>query len=195
MAGRPNNSNRSRQLGPRDRTPQQKHRINEDIRAREVRIVGLEEEEKNGVYTVEEALRLAETYELDLVEVAPQIEPPVCKIIDYSKFLYDLKKREKVQKQSQQANQMKEIRFGPNTDDHDFNFKLRHAQKFLQEGNKVKVYVQFRGRNIIYNERGRELLTNFANELTQDAKVELEPKLEGRRMNMILAPAKAAAKK
>lgn len=136
---------------------------------------------------------MAEDRELDLVLVAPRAKPPVCRIIDYSKFRYEQKKREKANKAKQHTVVMKEIRFGPNTDDHDFNFKLRHAQKFIGEGNKLKAYVQFRGRNIIYKDRGRDMLAKFAEELEDIAKIEMAPKMEGRRMIMIMAPKKGAA--
>lgn len=137
---------------------------------------------------------MAEERELDLVQVAPKANPPVCRIIEYSKFRYEQKKREKANKAKQHTVVMKEIRFGPNTDDHDFNFKLKHAQKFLSEGNKLKAYVQFRGRNIIYKDRGRDMLSRFANELDDIAKIEMPPKMEGRRMIMIMAPKKASGK-
>lgn len=168
-----------------------------EIRVPEVRVVGLDpfsEElggKEDGVYRTSEAIRIAQELGLDLVEVAPNAEPPVCRIVEYSKFRYEQKKREKANKAKQHTVVMKEIRFGPNTDDHDFNFKVRHAEKFLSEGNKLKAYVQFRGRNIIYKERGKDVLDRFSEALDDVAKVEMEPKMEGRRMIMILAPKKA----
>lgn len=182
------------------RKPEREHRINDEIRVPEVRLVGLKEHEEilgdqqDGVYRTYDALRMAEQLSLDLVEIAPQAVPPVCRIVEYSKFRYEQKKKEKVNKAKQHTTVMKEIRFGPNTDEHDFNFKVKHAQKFLQEGNKLKAYVQFRGRNIVYKDRGENMLSRFAEALDEFAKVEMEPRLEGKRMHMILAPKKAAAK-
>lgn len=144
----------------------------------------------NQIMTLEEALNLAQQEGLDLVEIAPNADPPVCKISDYSKLKYEHKKREKELKKKQQVVEVKEIRFGPNTDDHDFAFKLKHAIEFIQKGNKVKCYVQFHGRSIVYKERGEELLKRFAEEIAAYAKVEIEPKLEGKRMFMILVPNK-----
>lgn len=146
---------------------------------------------EDGVFQTSRALQMAMELGLDLVEVAPKAQPPVCRIVEYSKFRYEQKKREKAQKSKQHTIVMKEIRFGPNTDDHDFNFKLRHAQKFLAEGNKLKAYVQFRGRNIIYKNRGADMLAKFAEELEELAKIEMHPKMEGRRMIMIMAPKKS----
>lgn len=146
---------------------------------------------EDGVFQTSKALQMAMELGLDLVEVAPKAQPPVCRIVEYSKFRYEQKKREKAQKSKQHTIVMKEIRFGPNTDDHDFNFKLRHAQKFLSEGNKLKAYVQFRGRNIIYKNRGADMLAKFAEELDELAKIEMHPKMEGRRMIMIMAPKKS----
>ncbi len=173
------------------------HRINHEIRIPEVRVVGLEEYKEilgeniqDGIYPTSQALNWAQELDLDLVEVAPTARPPVVRIIDYSKFRYEQKKREKAAKAKQHKVEMKEIRFGPNTDDHDFNFKLNHAKKFLSEGNKLKAYVQFRGRNIIYKERGADVLDRFATELEELGKIEMKPKMEGRRMIMILAPKK-----
>jgi translation initiation factor IF-3 len=166
----------------------------------EVRLVGLKEHEEvlgelqDGVFRTYDALRMAEQLAMDLVEIAPQAVPPVCRIVEYSKFRYEQKKKEKVNKAKQHTTVMKEIRFGPNTDEHDFNFKVKHAQKFLQEGNKLKAYVQFRGRNIVYKERGEDMLSRFAEALDEFAKVEMSPRLEGKRMHMILTPKKAPAK-
>ncbi|MCL4137741.1 UNVERIFIED_CONTAM: hypothetical protein GTU68_025015, partial [Idotea baltica] len=166
---------------------EREHRINNEINVPEVRLVGLEAYKED----LEAALKMAYDLELDLVEVAATARPPVCRIVEYSKFVYEQKKRKKAAKSKQHIVVMKEIRFGPNTDDHDFNFKLRHAQKFLGEGNKLKAYVQFRGRNIIYKDRGRDMLQRFATELEDIAKIEMFPKMEGRRMIMIMSPKKA----
>ncbi len=133
---------------------------------------------------------MAEEQELDLVEISPKADPPVCRIIDYRKFLYDQKKRQKELKANQSKVTIKEIRFGPNTDDHDFEFKLKHARKFLEEGSKVKAYVFFRGRTIVFKERGEILLLKFAQELEDVGLVEQLPKLEGKRMTMMINPKK-----
>ncbi len=139
---------------------------------------------------MEEGINLAKERELDLVEIAPNADPPVCKIIDYKKFLYDQKKKQKELKSKQQKVVVKEIRFGPNTDDHDFDFKLNHARKFLEEGSKVKAYVFFKGRTIVFKERGELLLLRFAKELSDLGAVEQLPKLEGKRMIMMINPKK-----
>lgn len=144
-----------------------------------------------GVYPIAKALELAAERELDLVEIAPKADPPVCKIIDYKKFLYDQKKKQKELKNKQQKVVVKEIRFGPNTDDHDFEFKLNHAKKFLEEGSKVKAYVFFKGRTIVFKERGEVLLLKFAKEVADLGSVEQLPKLEGKRMIMMINPKKA----
>ena len=162
------------------------HRINEQIRAKEVRIVG--DNIEPTVVSIHEALRIAEENEADLVEISPNAVPPVCRIIDYSKFLYQLKKKQKELKAKQVKIEVKEIRFGPQTDDHDYNFKLKHAENFLKEGAKVKAYVFFRGRSIVFKEQGEILLLRFATDLEEIAKVEVMPALEGKKMNMILAP-------
>lgn len=141
-----------------------------------------------GIYSIEEALKLAQEQELDLVEIAPTADPPVCRIVDYQKFLYEKKKKEKELKAKTAKTVIKEIRFGPHTDDHDFNFKVKHAMKFLEEGAKVKAYVHFKGRSIAYKEKGEIILLKFAQELVDYAKVELLPKLEGNRMFLHLAP-------
>ena len=167
--------------------------INERIRAREVRLVG--DNVEQGIYPIQQALRLAEQQELDLVEISPNAEPPVCRIIDYQKFLYQQKKRQKEQKQKATKVVVKEIRFGPQTDDHDYNFKLKHAQGFLKEGSKVKAYVFFRGRSILFKEQGEVLLLRFANDLEDLGKVEMMPVLEGKRMSIMLAPLKTPSKK
>lgn len=181
----------------RPRREQRQHRINNEIRVPEVRIVGLEPyqevlgEKEDGVFPTKVALGMADTLGMDLVEVAPNAKPPVCRIVEYSKFRYEQKKREKANKAKQHTVVMKEIRFGPNTDEHDFNFKIKHAHKFLSEGNKLKAYVQFRGRNILYKGRGADMLEKFAEELDEVGKVEMNPKMEGRRMIMIMAPRKS----
>jgi len=137
-----------------------------------------------------DAVELAKEMELDLVEISPKAEPPVCRIIEYKKFLYDQKKKQKEIKAKQQKVVVKEIRFGPNTDDHDFQFKLKHAKKFLQEGSKLKAYVFFRGRTIVFKERGEILLLKFAQELEEFGTVEQLPKLEGKRMTVLFNPKK-----
>lgn len=164
------------------------HRINEQIRAKEVRIVG--DEVEPGVYPIAEALKMAADRELDLVEISPNAVPPVCRIIDYSKFLYQLKKRQKEQKAKQVKVIVKEIRFGPQTDDHDYNFKLKHAISFLKDGDKVKAYVFFKGRSILFKEQGEVLLLRFANDLEEYGKVEQMPVLEGKRMTIFISPKK-----
>jgi translation initiation factor IF-3 len=164
------------------------HRINERIIAREIRLVS--EGAEPQVMTVAEALRLAEEQELDLVEISPNAVPPVCKILDYRKFLYNQKKKQKELKAKQSKVVLKEIRFGPNTDEHDFQFKLAHARKFLEEGSKVKAYVFFRGRTIVFKDRGEILLLKFAQELADIGAVEQLPKLEGKRMIIMINPKK-----
>ncbi len=153
-----------------------------------MRVVG--ENIETGVFSLDQALRMAQELELDLVEISPNADPPVCRIVDYSKFLYNLRKKEKEQKAKQSNVTVKEIRFGPNTDDHDFEFKLKHARKFLEEGSKVKAYVFFKGRTIVFKERGEILLLKFAQELEDVAAVEQLPKLEGKRMIMMFNPRK-----
>jgi translation initiation factor IF-3 len=145
---------------------------------------------ESDVYAIEDALKLAEERELDLVEISPKADPPVCKIVDYKKFLYMQKKKQKELKAKQSKVVIKEIRFGPNTDDHDFQFKLKHAHKFLEEGSKVKAYVFFKGRTIVFKERGEILLLKFATELEEVGIVEQMPKLEGKRMTMMINPKK-----
>ena len=169
------------------------HRINEQIRAKEVRIVG--DDIESAVYPLAQALKMAEEHEADLVEISPNAVPPVCRIIDYSKFLYQLKKRAKEQKAKQVKVNVKEIRFGPQTDEHDYNFKLKHAIGFLQDGDKVKAYVFFKGRSILFKEQGEVLLLRFANDLEEYAKVEQMPLLEGKRMIISLTPKKSPAHK
>lgn len=166
----------------------EKHKINEKILSREIRLV-LEGQEPK-VMATSEAIRMAEEQELDLVEISPNAVPPVCKIMDYRKFLYNQKRKEKELKAKQSKVVLKEVRFGPNTDDHDFNFKLAHARKFLEEGNKVKAYVFFRGRTIVFKDRGEILLLKFAQELADIGAVEQLPKLEGKRMIIMINPKK-----
>ena len=156
------------------------------IRVPQVRLVG--DNVEVGVYSTQEAIKMAQEQQLDLVEISPNADPPVCKIIDYNKFLYEKKKKEKEMKAKSKASEVKEIRFTPNTDDHDFDFKAKHAEKFLKEGNKVKAYVQFKGRAIQFKERGELLLLKFAERLNDSGVLEGMPKMEGKRMLAIWAP-------
>ena len=151
-----------------------------------MRLVG--ENVEGGVYPTRKALEIANELELDLVEISPNATPPVCKVIDYKKFLYEQKKREKEMKAKATKVVIKEIRFGPQTDDHDYEFKKKHGEKFLKEGSKVKAYVFFKGRSIIYTDQGEILLLRLATDLEEYGKVEQMPKLEGKRMTMFLAP-------
>ena len=169
----------------------EQYRINERIRVREVRLVG--DNVEQGVFPTAQALRIAEDLGLDLVEISPNAAPPVCKVTDYQKFLYQQKKRQKEQKAKSVKVVVKEIRFGPQTDDHDYDFKLKHAKGFLEEGAKVKAYVFFKGRSILFKEQGEVLLLRFANDLEDYGKVEQLPVLEGKRMIIMLTPKKAAA--
>ncbi|MEO6831009.1 MAG: translation initiation factor IF-3, partial [Chitinophagaceae bacterium] len=162
--------------------------INEEIVGPEVRVVG--EDIEPGVYQVDVALKMAQAREMDLVEISPQAVPAVCRIVDYNKFLYEKKKKDKEQKAKSKQSEVKEIRFTPNTDDHDFDFKSKHAEKFLQDGDKVKCYVQFRGRAIMFQERGELLLLKFAERLAEVGSLESMPKMEGRRMIAIFTPKK-----
>ena len=164
------------------------HRINEKIRVPEVRVVG--EGIQQGIYPVAKAIQMAEQLELDLVEISPNASPPVCKIIDYKKYLYEQKKRQKELKAKQSKIVIKEIRFGPNTDDHDFQFKLNHAKKFLSEGSKLKAFVFFKGRSIVFKDRGEILLLKFAQELEDYGVVETMPDLQGKKMTIIINPKK-----
>ena len=176
------------------REVQQEHRTNRMIRIPEVRLVG--EGIEPGVYPTEKALALAEAQGLDRVEISPNAAPPVCRIIDYKKFLYEKKRKEKEMKANAKQNEVKEIRFTPNTDDHDFDFKCKHAEKFLKEGDKVKAYVQFKGRAIMFKDRGELLLLKFAERLSETGVLEGMPKMEGKRMLVIFAPkSKAKVKK
>lgn len=166
----------------------QPYRVNEQIRVREVRIVG--DGIESTVVPTFKALQIAEQKGVDLVEISPNAQPPVCRLIDYSKFLYQQKKHQKEMKAKQVKVDVKEIRFGPQTDDHDYNFKLKHAQEFLSDGDKVKAYVFFKGRSILFKEQGEVLLLRFAADLEEIGKVEQMPKLEGKRMIMFIAPKK-----
>ena len=173
----------------RGREKEQPNRINEKIKGlKEVRLVG--DNVEQGVYPFDEAIRIADQLELDLVEISPNAVPPVCKVVDYQKYLYQLKKREKEAKAKSSKVVLKEIRFGPQTDDHDYNFKLKHAQEFLKEGCKVKAYVFFKGRSILFKEQGEMLLARFANDLEDYAKVDQLPVLEGKRMIIMFSPKK-----
>ena len=164
-------------------------RINEEITASQVRLVG-ENIPEQGVFSLRDALRMADEQDLDLVEISAKADPPVCKIMDYQKYLYQQKKKAKEMKANAAKIVIKEIRFGPNTDEHDFQFKLKHAQEFLQEGSKVKASVFFKGRSIIYADLGEKLLLRFAVELEEFGRAEQMPKLEGKRMIMMIAPLK-----
>ncbi|MDR0422950.1 MAG: translation initiation factor IF-3 [Proteiniphilum sp.] len=168
----------------------EQHRINDRIRVPEVRLVG--ENVQEGIYPTREALRIAVQQSLDLVEIAPAAKPPVCRVIDYQKFVYQQKKKLKEQKAKSVRVTVKEIRFGPQTDDHDYNFKLKHAMNFLSEGSKVKSYVFFKGRSILFKEQGEVLLLRFASDLEEYAKVEYMPVMEGKRMSIMLSPKKSA---
>jgi len=170
------------------RRPEPEHRINNRITARTVRVVGDNMEPQ--VLSIQEALRLADEMELDLVEISPTAEPPVCKIVDYQKFLYHLKKKQKETKANASKVVVKEIRFGPNTDEHDYNFKLKHAISFLDDGSKVRAYVFFKGRSILFKEQGEKLLAKFVSDLDEYGKVDQMPRLEGKRMIIILSPKK-----
>tara|TARA_Y100000022_G_scaffold190526_1_gene190773 strand:+ start:641 stop:1165 length:525 start_codon:yes stop_codon:yes gene_type:complete len=165
-----------------------KHRINRKINSEELRLVG--DNVEIGVYKLSQALAIANEQNLDLVEISPKAVPPVCKVMDYKKFLYEQKKREKALKSKAAKVVVKEIRFGPNTDDHDYNFKKKHAEKFLNEGAKLKAFVFFKGRSIIFKEQGQILLLRLAQDLEKIGKVEQMPKLEGKRMIMFIAPIK-----
>ena len=186
---RPANSGgpRGQRRDPRQ-VKQAPNNINEHIRAREVRLVG--DNVTPGIYSIHEARKIADELELDLVEISPNAEPPVCKILDYQKYLYQQKKKAKEIKAKSTKIVVKEIRFGPQTDDHDYNFKLKHAENFLKEGAKVKAYVFFRGRSIVFKEQGEILLLRFATDLEELAKVEMMPKLDGKRMIIMISPKK-----
>jgi len=168
------------------RVVEEPYRVNERILAQKVRVVG--ENIKVDVYPTSVAIKLAQEQGLDLVEISPNADPQVCKVVDYSKFKYEQKKKQKEIKAHAQKTVLKEIRFGPNTDEHDFNFKVKHAENFLKEGAKVKAYVHFAGRSIVYKERGEILMLKFATALEELGKVEQMPKLEGKRMYLLMAP-------
>ena len=184
-AGRRKNNDRRRSGGKNNKD---EHAINEQIRAQEVRLVGDNVEE--GIYPIQQAQKIADDQGLDLIEIAPMAQPPVCRIMDYQKFVYQQRKRLKEQKAKSTKVVVKEIRFGPQTDEHDYNFKLKHAIEFLKEGSKVKSYVFFKGRSILFKEQGEVLLLRFANDLEEYAKVDQLPVLEGKRMTIMLSPKK-----
>ena len=181
---------RRRQGGKQDKD---QHAINDQIKAPQVRLVG--DNVEPGVYPIAQARRIAEGLELDLIEIAPTAEPPVCRVMDYQKFVFQQRKRLKEQKAKAAKVVVKEIRFGPQTDDHDYNFKLKHAQGFLQEGAKVKAYVFFKGRSILFKEQGEVLLLRFANDLEDLGRLDQMPVLEGKRMTIILSPKKPGSAK
>ena len=187
------NDQSDRQKRGNDRNSKDPYRVNEGIYAREVRLVG--DNVEQGVYSLDKALQIARDLELDLIEISPNAQPPVCRVLDYQKFLYQQRKRLKEQKQKAAKVVVKEIRFGPQTDDHDYNFKLKHAMGFLKEGSKVKAYVFFRGRSILFKEQGEVLLLRFANDLEEYGKVEMMPVLEGKRMTIMISPLKSGQKK
>lgn len=163
------------------------YKINDDIKSSTVRVIL---DDTNTVMNIYDAKKLAESKGLDLVEISPSANPPVCKIIEYSKFIYQLKKKEKENKKNQVNTEIKELRFGPQTDDHDYQFKLNHAKEFLKNNNKVRAYVFFKGRSIMFKEQGEILLLRLANDLEDYCKVEQLPKLEGKKMYLLLAPKK-----
>jgi translation initiation factor IF-3 len=167
---------------------EEQHRINEKITSAQVRLVG--EGIEPGIYPIQKAMEIAREAALDLVEIAPNVDPPVCKVVDYGKFLYEQKKKAKEIKAKASKVVVKDIRFGPHTDEHDYNFKKNHAIKFLQDGCKVKAFVMFRGREIVFKEQGELLLLRFANDLEEFGKAEQLPMLEGKKMLMVLAPKK-----
>lgn len=172
----------------RPRQKEREHNINEDITVHEVRVV--RDGAEPAIMRTSDALELAREMEVDLVEISPNATPPVCRLIDYNKFLYEKKKKDKEQKAKSKQSEIKEIRFTPNTDDHDFDFKSKHAEKFLMDGDKVKCYVQFKGRAIMFQERGELLLLKFAERLAEVGSLESMPKMEGRRMIAIFTPKK-----
>ena len=175
-----------------DKKKENQYRVNEQIRAREVRVVS---DGESSVMSLHQALDLARQQGIDLVEISPNAQPPVCRLIDYSKFLYQQKKRQKEMKAKQVKVEVKEIRFGPQTGENDYNFKLKHAKEFLEEGNKVRAFVFFRGRSILFKEQGEVLLLRFANDLEEYGKVEQLPALEGKKMAIIMSPKKAGVAK
>lgn len=192
---RPSNATRpkgrNRQMGGKN--DKDTNLINDEIRAREVRLVG--DNVEQGIYPIDEALKIAEEQELDLILIAPQAEPPVCRVMDYQKFKFQQRKHAKEQKAKSTKLVVKEIRFGPQTDEHDYNFKLKHAIGFLKEGAKVKSYVFFKGRSILFKEQGEVLLLRFANDLEEYGKLDQMPVLEGKRMTIMLSPKKPGSGK
>ncbi|MFA6260634.1 MAG: translation initiation factor IF-3 [Bacteroidia bacterium] len=174
------------------RSLEPEHKLNHLIQADEIRLVG--ENIEPGVFKLRDAIRMAQEQELDLIEISPNAVPPVCRIADYKKFLYEQKKKKKEQKANTVKQEVKEIRFGPNTDEHDFEFKVKHAERFLSEGNKVRAFVFFKGRAIVYKERGEVLLLQFAQKLAEFGKVEQLPRLEGKKMFLMMAPKGKAGK-
>ena len=185
---KPNSDNNEQAKGAK-KGEKDSHAINDEITAKEVRLVG--DNVETGVYPIAAAMKIADEQGLDLIEISPNANPPVCRVLDYQKFLYQQRKRLKEQKAKSTKVVVKEIRFGPQTDDHDYNFKLKHAMEFLKEGAKVKAYVFFRGRSILFKEQGEVLLLRFANDLEELGKVEQMPILEGKRMTILLTPKKA----
>ena len=185
---KPSNDNSQAKGGRKGDKDKDSHAINEQITAKEVRLVG--DNVENGIYPIATAMHIADEQGLDLIEISPNAVPPVCRILDYQKFLYQQRKRLKEQKAKSTKVVVKEIRFGPQTDDHDYNLKLKHAMEFLKEGAKVKAYVFFRGRSILFKEQGEVLLLRFANDLEELGKVEQMPVLEGKRMTILLTPKK-----
>jgi translation initiation factor IF-3 len=171
---------------PRNQRQEEPYKVNERIRVAQVRLVG--DNVETGIYDIAQALAMAQAQNLDLVEIAPTADPPVCKITDYSKFKYEQKKKAKEMKQKAQKVVVKDIRFSPNTDDHDYDFKLKHAINFLKEGAKVKVYVQFTGREIVFKERGESMILRFLQALEEYGKPEEMPKMEGKRMQVMVSP-------
>ena len=192
---RPSNATRprgrNRQMGGKN--DKDTNAINDEIRASEVRLVG--DNVEQGIYPIDEALRIAEGQGLDLILIAPQAEPPVCRVMDYQKFKFQQRKHAKEQKSKSTKLVVKEIRFGPQTDEHDYNFKLKHAIGFLKEGSKVKSYVFFKGRSILFKEQGEVLLLRFANDLEEYGKLDQMPVLEGKRMTIMISPKKPGSKK
>ena len=192
---RPSNATRpkgrNRQMGGKN--DKDTNLINDEIRASEVRLVG--DNVEQGIYPIEEALKIAEGLELDLILIAPQAEPPVCRVMDYQKFKFQQRKHAKEQKAKSTKLVVKEIRFGPQTDEHDYNFKLKHAIGFLKEGAKVKSYVFFKGRSILFKEQGEVLLLRFAHDLEEYGKLDQMPVLEGKRMTIMISPKKPGSKK
>nr|WP_197675480.1 translation initiation factor IF-3 [Formosa sp. Hel1_31_208] len=177
-----------RRHNPKRVVKEDQHKINSKIRAEKVRLVG--DNIEVGIYSTKDALAIADEQGLDLVEISPKADPPVCKVMDYKKFLYEQKKREKALKAKASKVTVKEIRFGPQTDDHDYEFKKKHAEKFLKDGAKLKAFVFFKGRSIIFKEQGQILLLRLAQDLEELGKVEQMPRLEGKRMTMFIAPKK-----